>query len=64
MKCMKRQLTFPEENIAKKLKCTNTTEKYSSENDHILPHQQLNVYSTQSHISSITLSASNQNMQM
>ena len=30
MKCMKRQL-FPDENIAKKLKCTNTTEKYSSE---------------------------------
>ena len=53
MKCMKRQLMFPDENIAKKLKCTNTTEKYPSENDCTLPHQQLNVCSTQSHISSV-----------
>ena len=53
MKCVKRQLMFPDENIAKKLKCTNTTEKYSSENDCTLPHQQLNVCSTQSNISSV-----------
>ena len=53
MKCMKRQLMFADENIAKKLKCTNTTEKYSIENDCTLPHQQLDVCSTQSHICSV-----------
>ena len=50
---MKSQLMFPDENIAKKLKCTNTTEKYSRKNDCTLPHQQLDVCSTQSHISSV-----------
>ena len=44
---------FPAENIAKKLKCTNTAEKYSSENDCTLPHQQPDVCGTQSYISPI-----------
>ena len=51
--CVKRQLMFPTENIAKKLKCTNTNEKYSSENDCTLAHQQLDVHSRQSHISPV-----------
>ena len=51
--CVKRQLMFPTEDIAKKLKCTNTNEKYSSENDCTLAHQQLNVHSGQSHISPV-----------
>ena len=52
-KCLKRQLMFPAENIAKTLKCTNTNEKYSSESDCTLEHQQLNVCGTQSHISPV-----------
>ena len=51
--CLKRQLMFPAENIAKKLKCTNTNEKYSSENDCTLAHQQLDVCGTQSHFSPV-----------
>ena len=51
--CVKRQLMCPTENIAKKLKCTNTNEKYSSENDCTLAHQQLDVHSGQSHISPV-----------
>ena len=53
MKCMKKQLMFSDENIAKKLKCKNTTEKYSSENDCTLPHQHLNVCIKWSHISAV-----------
>ena len=53
MICVKRHVMFPDENIAKKLKCTNTTEKYFSENDCTLPHQQLDVCGTQSHISPV-----------
>ena len=51
--CVKRKLMFPTENIAKKLKCTNTNEKYSSENDCTLAHQQLDDHSRQTHISPV-----------
>ena len=33
------------------MKCTNTNDKYSSENDCALAHQQLDVHSRQLHIS-------------
>ena len=51
--CVKRQLMFPTENIAKKLKCIKTNEKYSSENDCTLAHQQLDIHSRQSHMSPV-----------